>query len=70
MVNFPVIVTLARFLLRRFVAYLYGIELYGDHFIQISLRRFLDVLIPPITEGICTFFLEFLFVLAIVDPDS
>ena len=68
--NFLAIVTLARFLLKCFIMFLCGIKFHGDHPILISLGRFLSVLILPVTEGICIFFLEFSFVLVIVDPNS
>ena len=70
MANFPAIVTLARFLTRCFIVFFYGIELYGNHFILISFGRFLSILISFVAEGICTSFLEFSFVLSIVNPND
>ena len=70
MANFLAIVTLASFLSACFVAFLYSIELHEDHPILTPLGRFLGVLILSVVEDICTSFLKFSFVLAIVDPDS
>ena len=70
MANFPAIVTLAHFLSRCFITLLCSIELYGNHSILVSLKRFLGVLISFVTEDICTSFLEFLLVLAIVNSNS
>ena len=70
MVDFPAIVTFARF----FFEVLYYISLWRqaawEPFHTDPFGRFLGVLISPIAEGICISLLEFSFVLLIVDPNS
>ena len=70
MANFLSFVIFAGFLPEYFIAFFCGIELYENHLILIPLGRFLAVLIFLVTESICTFFFEFLFLLAIVDLDG
>ena len=70
MANFFTIITLACFLSKCLIAFLYGIEFHGDYLILIFPRRFLGVLMFFVAKGVCTSLLKFLFILAVINPNS